>query len=155
MVGTLTESKKTVMQGKDVVATTLRAGAVLMGENYANATYSFADDGGAIGTLNLTLDHPIPVGAVVLGYLSNVSSAYTSGGSATISFGIQAAADLVAATAFDNAINLTTAQIQATSSGGKKPVVIATEATSLIMVIAGATITAGASTIKIRYLVVA
>jgi len=65
------------------------------------ARYDFAVHGGAVGTIGLRVS--LPVGAIVVNAFMNVRTALTSGGSATMSLGIQGAADLVAATAYGSA----------------------------------------------------
>lgn len=66
--------------------------------------YSFATDGGAVSTITLrSNDGPIPVGSRVIGGYLEVDTAPTSGGAATISVGVEAAGDLVAAAAIGGA----------------------------------------------------
>jgi len=66
--------------------------------------YSFAVDGGAVGTITLrSNDGPIPNGSVVVGGVLDVTTAATSSGSATIALQVNAANDIVNAAAFDGA----------------------------------------------------
>lgn len=65
------------------------------------ARYDFAVHGGAVGTIPLRVS--LPVGAIVINAFMRVRTALDSGGSATMSLGIQGAADLVAATAYGSA----------------------------------------------------
>lgn len=60
--------------------------------------YSFAVDGGAVSTIPLRGD-TIPSGAVIYGGFVDITTALTSGGSATIAANSEAAGDLAAATA--------------------------------------------------------
>lgn len=66
--------------------------------------YSFATDGGAVSTITLRSDDgPIPTGSVVEGGYIEVDTALTSGGAATVSVGVEAAADMQAAAAISGA----------------------------------------------------
>lgn len=66
----------------------------------ARVTYDFADYGGAIGWLELPLE--MPEGAVITSGVLDVVSQPTSEGLATISLGMNAANDLLPATAIAN-----------------------------------------------------
>lgn len=70
--------------------------------------YDFAVDGGAVGQLTLrgsgTLGAGLPSGAVITGGYVEVDTGVTSGGAATISIDLEAAADVVAATLVSNAL---------------------------------------------------
>lgn len=66
--------------------------------------YSFAVDGGLVSTIALRSDDgAIPAGSVILGGYIEVDTPPTSGGAATISVGVEAAADLQAAAAISGA----------------------------------------------------
>lgn len=66
--------------------------------------YSFATDGGAVSTITLRSDNgEIPTGSIVEGGLIEVDTALTSGGAATVSVGVEAAADMQAAAAISGA----------------------------------------------------
>jgi hypothetical protein len=60
------------------------------GFNTARAQYNFANDGGAVSTITVSLSDIIPAGSVLLGGFANPTVALTSGGSATISIGVTA-----------------------------------------------------------------
>jgi len=58
--------------------------------------YSFATDGGAVGTLTLrSNDGSIPVGSYIMGGFVEVDTAVTSGGAATLAIQVEAANDTV------------------------------------------------------------
>ena len=60
------------------------------GKQVQEYVYSFADDGGAISTIALSSKanvDPLPLGAVVTEVVLKVITAFTSGGSATLSWG--------------------------------------------------------------------
>lgn len=106
-------------------------------------SYTFASLGGAVSTITL-IGPPLPIGATVTGGYIEVATPPTSGGSATISAGIEAAADLQAAAAISGA---------PWSTAGRKSVIPAgTGATSIRLtadrqasiVVATAALTAGA-----------
>ena len=65
----------------------------------AEATYSFAVNGGAVGDIVLTQGDTIPSGAIILGGLVEVTTQVTSGGAATIAIKVEGAADILAALA--------------------------------------------------------
>lgn len=68
-------------------------------------TYDFAVQGGAVGFKSLiTPANPLPLGAIVTAVHYRMVTAFTSGGSATVSIGDAASnARYLALTAFDNA----------------------------------------------------
>ncbi len=66
--------------------------------------YSFATDGGVVGTITLrSNDGPIPTGAVVVGGYMDVTTALTSDGSATGAIQIEGANDTVTQAAYNGA----------------------------------------------------
>jgi hypothetical protein len=72
--------------------------------NCVKGSYKFSRDGGAVGDINLKDQDGvstlvIPSGAVILNAFVHVTTALTSGGSATIDLNSQAANDLLAAEA--------------------------------------------------------
>lgn len=79
----------------------VNAGAGYFGAGYrrARADYSFAVQGGAISTIGLTGSTFIPSGALIMGGFIEVTTALTSGGSATIAVQVEGAGDIVPATA--------------------------------------------------------
>lgn len=104
--------------------------------------YDFAVQGGAIGTVNLSDVGLVPANFVCMFGMLDVRTPLTSGGAATVAFNLEAAGDLLAATAF-NAAGL---------GAGRRPLIpVWTPATSLRttaartvqMVIAAAALTAG------------
>lgn len=56
--------------------------------------YDFAIDGGAISTITLRADSPLPSGAVILGGYIDVQTLLASGGAATVSLNAEVANDL-------------------------------------------------------------
>lgn len=68
----------------------------------AKMTYEFAVDGGAVGLITPTNSPTLPIGAIILGGVIDITTTLTSGGAATIALGTSAgssAASLKAATA--------------------------------------------------------
>lgn len=117
--------------------------------------YSFAVDGGAVGTIALAGSTVIPAGAIVLGGLLEVTTPPTSGGAATIAVQVEAAGDTVAAAAISGA---------PWSTAGRKSVIpVFTGATSLkttaardvSIVVATAALTAGAFSVYLFYVATA
>lgn len=114
--------------------------------------YSFATDGGAVSTITLRSDDSsIPSGAIIMGGLIEVDTALTSGGAATVSVGVEAAADMQAAAAISGAPWSTT--------GRKSVVPVFTGATSVkttaarnpSIAVATAALTAGAFRVILFY----
>ena len=115
-------------------------------------SYSFAVDGGAVSTITLrSNDGPIPVGSYILTGILEVTTALDSGGSATAAVTVEAANDLVTATAFGSSPWSTT--------GRKSLIPVATGATSIkttaartpAVVIATAALTAGVFNVILTY----
>src|SRR4051794_39170709 len=73
------------------------------GLRMARGRYSFAADGGAVSSIALIGSTIVPSGAVVLATLINVVTIPTSGGSATIALGVEAAGDQQTAAAISGA----------------------------------------------------
>lgn len=103
--------------------------------------YDFAIDGGAIGTINLKV--PLQANSIIQGYSTKVLTAMTSGGAATVAFGVTSVAtnSIIAATAY-NAVNYA---INVVGAGTPLPTAAAVPSTggSLTMTIAVAALTAG------------
>ena len=111
--------------------------------------YNFSVDGGAISTIDLELKYPIPSGSVVYASTAYATTAVTSGGAATVRFGVDAADDL-------NAAAITLAQINAgwheARDSAVAPVITTAERTSLNISIATAALTAGVISVNVQYL---
>lgn len=63
---------------------------------HAKMTYDFTLDGGAIATITPRDSPIIPAGAIILGGVIDITTALTSGGSATISLGFGSGAEKAA-----------------------------------------------------------
>lgn len=121
------------------------------GLRIARARYSFAADGGAVSTIALAGSSIIPSGAVVLASLINVVTVPTSGGAATISVGVEAAADQQAAAAISGAPWSTTGAKWATQTFTTAPDVT-TAARDISIDIATAALTAGVFDVYVFYI---
>jgi hypothetical protein len=114
--------------------------------------YSFATDGGAIGSITLrSEDGPIPSGSVIThGYL-DVTTGFTTGSAATMAITVESAGDMVAATVVSGAPYSTT--------GRKSIIPVATGATAVkttasrapVATIATGTVTAGVLAVVLEY----
>ena len=117
----------------------------------AKATYDFTVDGGAIGTITPASSPIIPIGAIVLGGILHASVAPTSGGGATLAFGLGSgaqAASLKAATAIATfVINTPVSVLPIWTSGHFK---VAAD-TKITMTIAAATLLTGKIDVHIVY----
>jgi len=115
-------------------------------------SYSFATDGGAQGTITLrSSDGPLPIGSYILSGILEVTTILGSGGSATAAVTVEAANDLVTATAFGSS--------PWSSTGRKSVVPVATGATSIkttasrnpSLVVATADLNAGVFNLYLTY----
>jgi hypothetical protein len=114
------------------------------------ASYSFAANGGAVGTLSLS--ESVPQGAVILGGWVDVTTAVTSGGAATVAVTVESAGDIVAAAAVSGAPWSTTGRKSVIPVFTGATTVKTTAARTISVVIATAALTAGVFDV---YLVVA
>jgi len=114
--------------------------------NVATFEYDFSVDGGAIGAITMR-GGEIPSGAkAVQAYINNPTTDITSGGSATISFGLNAAGDVHAADAIADINAGPIISDQITLAGA--PLVMAARK-QLIATIAVAALTAGKFTVDV------
>lgn len=135
-----------VIEGTGKVA----GGGVRGGRKSAVATYSFATHGGAVGDIALTSDS-IPSGAVLLDAYIKVTTALTSGGSATVAIKVEGAADINAADAISGAPWSTTGAKRADFTATTAPVTT-TAARNIVATVAVAALTAGAFTVVVEYI---
>lgn len=82
-----------------VIETNTSEGSTVGRQKVARGDYSFASDGGAVSTINLTGSTLIPAGAIVTGGFIEVTTQLTSGGAATIAIGVETTTDIVTAVA--------------------------------------------------------
>lgn len=113
---------------------------------WARATYDFAVNGGAIGTIDLACE--IPEGAIILDGVLDVQTAFTSGGSATVAIQTEAAADILAATAV---ASLTAGLADIVPDGTAANMVKTTAIRTVALVVATAALTAGKAVVHLRY----
>lgn len=98
--------------------------------------YDFALHGGAIGDITLAGD-TIPSGAQVFGAHIITKTALTSGGAATVALKVEAANDIIAATAYN------AAPFTGTPVAAAEKTIKTTAARSVVATIAAQTVTAG------------
>lgn len=133
-----------------------RSGVVGSGQyigriKWARAYYDFATDGGAVGAINLRGDK-LPSGARVLSTYIDVATAVTSGGSATVSLGTEAATDVRAAATLATAPKLDTV---ASPLGAITRATAATKLTAdrhVVATVAVAALTAGRFSVLVEYI---
>jgi hypothetical protein len=114
--------------------------------------YSFAVDGGAIGTITLrSNDGPLPVGSYVVGGLLDVTTLFTTGTSATGALQVEGANDIVSATIVSGAPYSTTGQKDVVPDATGSTAIELTAARSPAFVIATGTVTAGAFKLVLFY----
>lgn len=99
--GNIWAMQRQLIDGQGSINPSMQSGAGSL--QTVKATYDFAVDGGAIGTILLAASKIIPAGAIVLGGIIDPITLPTSGGAATIAVGLGSganAAALKAAAAF-------------------------------------------------------
>lgn len=117
----------------------------------AEATYSFAVNGGAVGDITLTQGDTIPLGAIILGGVLEVTTAPTSGGAATIAIKVEGAGDIVAAAAIGGAPWSTTGRKSVIPVFTGATSVKTTAARSIVATVATAALTAGIFNVHLVY----
>lgn len=116
----------------------------------ARGDYSFAADGGAVGTINLGAQ--LPAGAVVLSAYIEVTTVPTSAGAPTIALQLESAGDVQAAAAISGAPWSTTGvKLSSARTRAAAPIKL-TAASQLAAVIATAALTAGAFRVYVEYI---
>lgn len=127
----------------------LKGGDAMGSKKYAVGYYSFATDGGAVGTITLRGD-TIPSGAIITDALLHVDTAPTSAGAATVSVGSEAAADIQAAAAISGAPWSTAGAKRGSLTATAAPVKT-TAARSITIVVGTAALTAGKFSVVVEY----
>jgi hypothetical protein len=119
--------------------------------------YSFATDGGAVGSITLrsassdALGNSIPSGSVIMSGYIEVDTAVTSGGAGTVAVTLEGAGDLLAAAAVSGAPWSTTGRKSIIPVGTGAASVKTTAARSLVVTIATAALTAGVFRVVVFY----
>jgi hypothetical protein len=132
----------------------LTGGQILGGRSsleVAEATYSFAVSGGAVGTITLPMAATIPSGAIILGGLVEVTTVPTSGGAATIAVTVESAGDIVAAAAITGAPWSTTGRKSVIPAFTGATTVKTTAERSITITVATAALTAGVFNVYLVY----
>jgi hypothetical protein len=118
---------------------------------WARAYYDFATDGGAVGAINLRGDQ-IPAGARVINTYIDVATAVTSGGAATVSLGIEGAADVRAAATLATAPSLAAAATPQGAVTGGTAALRVTANRHIVATVATAALTAGRFSVLVEYI---
>lgn len=136
-----------------IIETSTSEGANVGRVKSARGDYSFAADGGAVGTIALTGSTLIPAGAIVIGGFVEITTALTSAGAATIALQVEGAGDIVAATAVASWTIGRKNVLPARTSGSLTAAtsVKTTAARDISVVIAVAALTAGAFKVVLEY----
>lgn len=79
-------------EATDIFGRVRHSGLGMVG--HAKMTYDFSVDGGAIGLITPQYTPTLPQGAIILGGVIDITTALTSGGSATIALGFGAGAQV-------------------------------------------------------------
>lgn len=82
---------------------TAQLGSAFTGQGWIRAKYRFAEDGGAVGAINLLAGTFIPANAVIINSFVDVIVVPTSAGAATLAISVEGANDIVAATVISGA----------------------------------------------------
>lgn len=119
---------------------------------WAQATYDFAVQGGAVGTIGLFGSLALPSGAVILAGHVEVLTPVTSGGAATLAVQVEGAGDMVAAAVVSGAPWSTTGVKSIVPVGTGATSVKTTAARDISVVVAAAALTAGKVVVRLSYL---
>jgi hypothetical protein len=133
----------------------LQGGNILGGTSnlqLAEATYSFAVSGGAVGDIVLPQSDTIPLGAIILGGLVEVTTVPTSGGAATVAVKVEGAGDIVAAAAISGAPWSTTGRKSVIPVFTGATTIKTTVTRSVTIAVATAALTAGKFRVVLVYL---
>lgn len=114
--------------------------------------YSFAVDGGAVGSTNMTQES-IPANAVILGGFVEVDTAATSSASGTLAITLESAGDIVAAAAVSGAPWSTTGRKSIIPVFTGATMVKTTAARKIVATIATGALTAGVVDVVLFYVV--
>ena len=114
--------------------------------------YDFAVDGGAISTITLRADSPLPAGAVIIGGYIDVLTLLTSGGAATVALSVEAANDLQTAITVAGAPWSTTGRKAITPAFSAATAVKTTVQRAPTAAIAAVTVTAGKFELVLLYI---
>lgn len=123
----------------------------------ATGEYDFDVDGGTASTITLrgapkySVGNDIPIGSIIEGGFVEVDTAFTSGGSATVSVGAEGAADLVAAAAIGGAPWSTTGRKSLIAAFTGATTVKTTARRQLTFTIATADLTAGKARVVVYF----
>lgn len=118
---------------------------------WARAYYDFAVDGGLVSAITLRGD-ALPSGAIVLGTYVKVDTIVTGGAGATVSLGIETAADLrAAATLATGPVLNATGTLKLLVTGGTDPLVT-TAVRSVVATVAVNALTAGKFSVLVAYI---
>ena len=119
------------------------------------AEYSFASQGGAVGTIALLGATLIPANAVIFGGLLRITTALTSARAATAALQVEAADDIVAAALVSGAPWSTTGRKSVIPAFTGATSVLTTVVRDVSLVIGTADLTAGAFEVYLFYTVIA
>lgn len=120
----------------------------------AEGVYDFAVDGGAVSTIPLrnpggsSLGSEIPAGSVIVGGYIDITTAVTSGGSATVAINSEGAGDILAAAA---PAALTTGRKDIVPDSTGSTAIKTTASRTLAATIATAALTAGVFRVVVFY----
>ena len=130
-------------------------GILGVGFRVCRAAYSFAVDGGGVGTIALLGATSIPANAVICGGMVNVTTALTGNLNATAALQVEAANDIVTAAAVSGAPWSSTGRKSIIPAFTGAASVLTTVARDVSLVIGTADLTAGVFDVYLFYIVVA
>lgn len=117
----------------------------------AKATYSFATDGGAQGTITPSITESIPLGALVTGVFVDCTTNVAPATGATIAINGGGQVLVAAATATSHGINTGTVKKALTLNGSATAIKTTTNG-SITLSVASADLTAGVLNIYVEYI---
>ena len=131
------------------------AGVAGVGFRICRARYSFAVNGGVVGTIALLGATSLPANAVIVGGFVNVTTPLTGGLNATAALQVEGADDIVAAAAVSGAPWSTTGRKSIIPAFTGATSVITTVASDVSLVIGTADLTAGVVDVFLFYVLIA
>lgn len=148
----LTSDKRLVLNQVPVAASQRLGEELHKTVNVVKALYSFAIQGGAVGSVNLVdsvtgLAVKLPSGAIITKSWIDVLTTPTSGGSATIALTANSAGDILAALAMDSLTGIYAGVSTGVAANMKKM----TAERTLLATIAVAALTAGKFNVFVEY----
>lgn len=120
---------------------------------YAHARYVFSTDGGAVGLITPSANVTIPQNAIIIGGTINITTAFTSGGSATVSVGTSAGSSATSILTATAVASMTVGQLAMVPVFTAATYVKLSASGQITVTVGTASLTAGVMDVIVMYLV--